>query len=53
MNFKPKAIFLVGMDLYGLGTERKPENVNNIYKGSTGYTYIKRPVDPSYLKAKV
>ena len=27
---------------------QKPENVNNIYKGSTGYTYIKRPVDPSY-----
>ena len=36
------------MDLYGLGKERKPENVNNIYKGTTGYTYIKRPVDPSY-----
>ena len=26
MNFKPKAIFLVGMDLYGLGEARKPEN---------------------------
>ena len=24
MSFKPKAIFLVGMDLYGLGKERKP-----------------------------
>ena len=48
LSFKPKAIFLVGMDLYGLGTEKKPENVNNIYKGSKGYTYIKRPVDPSY-----
>ena len=48
LSFKPKAIFLVGMDLYGLGKERKPENVNNIYKGSKGYTYIKRPVDPSY-----
>ena len=45
---KPKAIFLIAMDLYGLGKERKPENVNNIYKGSKGYTYIKRPVDPSY-----
>ena len=48
MSFKPKAIFLVGMDLWGLGKEQKPENVNNIYKGSTGYTYIKRPVDPRY-----
>ena len=48
MSFKPKAIFLVGMDLWGLGKENKPENVNNIYKGSKGYTYIKRPVDPSY-----
>jgi hypothetical protein len=48
MSFKPKAIFLIGMDLYGLGKENKPSNVNNIYKGSTGYTYIKRPVDPRY-----
>jgi hypothetical protein len=46
MSFKPKAIFLIGMDLWGLGKENKPENVNNIYKGSKGYTYIKRPVDP-------
>ena len=28
--------------------ENKESNVNNIYKGSTGYTYIKRPVDPRY-----
>jgi len=48
MSFKPKAIFLVGMDLWGLGKESKSENVNNIYKGSKGYTYIKRPVDPRY-----
>ena len=48
MSFKPKAVFLVGIDLWGLGKEQKPENVNNIYKGSKGYTYIKRPVDPSY-----
>ena len=48
LSFKPKAIFLIGMDLYGLGKENKPDNVNNIYKGSTGYTYIKRPVDPRY-----
>jgi len=27
-SFKPKAIFLVGMDLYGFGSERIPENVN-------------------------
>ena len=48
MSFKPKAIFLVGMDLWGIGDHKGPNGVNNIYKGSTGYTYIKRPVDPSY-----
>ena len=48
MSFKPKAIFLVGMDLWGIGDHKGPDGVNNIYKGSTGYTYIKRPVDPSY-----
>ena len=31
MSFKPKAIFLVGMDLWGLGDKKEPENVNNIY----------------------
>ena len=36
------------MDLWGLGKESKSQNVNNIYKGSKGYTYIKRPVDPRY-----
>ena len=48
MNFKPKAIFLIAMDLYGIGDKKGPEGVNNIYKGSKGYTYIKRPVDPRY-----
>ena len=48
LTFKPKAIFLVGMDLWGIGDHKGPNGVNNIYKGSTGYTYIKRPVDPSY-----
>ena len=48
MSFKPKAIFLVGMDLYGIGKHKGPEGVNNIYKDTKGYTYIKRPVDPSY-----
>jgi len=33
---------------FKVSKEQKPENVNNIYKGSKGYTYIKRPVDPSY-----
>jgi hypothetical protein len=48
MGFKPKAIFLIAMDLWGIGDHKGPEGVNNIYKGTTGYTYIKRPVDPSY-----
>ena len=42
MQFKPKAVFMIGFDLYA------KKEVNNIYKGSKGYTYIKRPVDPSY-----
>ena len=36
------------MDLYGIWEKKGPEGVNNIYKGSKGYTYIKRPVDPRY-----
>ena len=48
MSFKPKAIFLIGMDLWGIPDKKGPEGVNNLYKGSKGYTYIKRPVDPKY-----
>ena len=48
MTFKPKAIFLIGMDLWGIPDKKGPEGVNNLYKGSKGYTYIKRPVDPKY-----
>jgi hypothetical protein len=48
MNFKPKAIFLIGFDLWGLPEKKGEEGVNNLYKGSKGYTYIKRPVDPRY-----
>jgi hypothetical protein len=44
LTFKPKAIFMLGMDLHPL----KKDKINNIYTGSLGYTYIKRPVDPSY-----
>mgnify|MGYP001356055921 CR=1 FL=1 len=44
LTFKPKAIFMLGFDLHPL-TKDKP---NNMYTGSEGYTYIKRPVDPSY-----
>ena len=43
LTFKPKAIFMLGFDLYDL--EKK---INNMYTGTHGYTYIKRPVDPSY-----
>jgi hypothetical protein len=50
MGFKPKAIFLIAMDLWGIGDKTGPEGVNNIYKGSKGYTYIKRPVDPRYWR---
>jgi len=42
-TFKPKAIFMLGFDLYADG-----KNVNNIYKNTKGYTYIKSAVDPSY-----
>ncbi len=46
-SFKPKAIFMLGFDLYPLpGADQKKDN--NIYRDSKGYTYIKRPVDPSY-----
>jgi len=44
LTFKPKAIFMLGFDLHPI----EKEKVNNIYHGSQGYTYIKRPVDPSY-----
>jgi hypothetical protein len=44
LTFKPKAIFMIGFDLYPINKE----TVNNIYKDTTGYTYIKRPVDPRY-----
>jgi hypothetical protein len=43
LTFKPKAIFMIGYDLYDADGD-----VNNMYKGSTGYQYIKRPVDPKY-----
>ena len=42
--FKPKAIFMIGFDLYGLPNK----GVNNVYKNTTGYDYIKSAVDPSY-----
>jgi hypothetical protein len=35
---------MLGFDLYPID-QKTP---NNIYNGSKGYTYIKRPVDPSY-----
>ena len=44
LTFKPKAIFMLGFDLHPL----EKNKINNIYTGSEGYTYIKRPVDPSY-----
>ena len=44
LTFKPKAIFMLGFDLHPL----EKDKINNIYTGSKGYTYIKRPVDPSY-----
>ena len=44
LNFKPKAIFMLGFDLHPI----EKGKVNNIYNGSEGYTYIKKPVDPSY-----
>lgn len=44
LTFKPKAVFVIGFDLYPL----QKDVVNNVYKNSQGYTYIKKPVDPSY-----
>jgi len=44
LNFKPKVIFMIGFDLHAA----EKDKVNNIYKNSKGYEYIKRPVDPSY-----
>ncbi len=44
LTFKPKAIFMIGFDLH----PTKKDIVNNIYKDTKGYEYIKRPVDPSY-----
>jgi len=43
LTFKPKAIFMLGFDLYD-----REKKINNMYTGTHGYTYIKRPVDPSY-----
>ena len=43
MTFKPKAIFMIGFDLYD-----RDKKINNMYTGTHGYTYITRPVDPSY-----
>jgi hypothetical protein len=44
LTFKPKAIFMLGFDLYS----SDKSTPNNMYTGSEGYTYIKRAVDPSY-----
>ena len=44
LTFKPNAIFMLGFDLHPI----EKDVVNNLYKGTEGYTYIKRPVDPSY-----
>ena len=44
LKYKPKAIFMLGFDLHPI----EKDKVNNMYHGSQGYTYIKRPVDPSY-----
>ena len=44
LTFKPKAIFMLGFDLHPLEKDR----INNMYTGSEGYRYIKRPVDPRY-----
>ena len=44
LTFKPKAIFMIGFDLFPF----EKDKVNNIYHNSEGYQYIKRPVDPSY-----
>ncbi len=44
-TFRPKAIFMIGFDLWQLPGQKED---NNIYRNSKGYEYIKRPVDPSY-----
>jgi len=44
LTFKPKAIFMLGFDLHPL----EKDKINNMYHGSDGYTYHKKPVDPSY-----
>ncbi len=44
LTFKPKAIFMLGYDLYPIDKDTP----NNLYTGTEGYTYIKRGVDPSY-----
>jgi hypothetical protein len=44
LTYRPKVIFMVGFDLVPL----EKDVVNNIYKDSKGYEYIKRPVDPRY-----
>ena len=44
LTFKPKAIFMLGFDLHPV----EKNKVNNLYNGSEGYTYHKKPVDPSY-----
>jgi len=43
LTYKPKAIFMIGFDLHSIN-----KKVNNIYKDTKGYQYIKRPVDPRY-----
>jgi len=43
LSYKPKVVFMIGFDLHSTNNE-----VNNIYKNTTGYQYIKRPVDPRY-----
>jgi len=44
LTFKPKVIFMVGFDLYSF----EKGKVNNVYKDTKGYEYIKREVDPKY-----
>ena len=44
LTFRPKVVFMIGFDLHPV----EKDVVNNIYKETKGYAYIKRPVDPSY-----
>ena len=46
-SFRPKAVFMIGFDLYPLPNSDQKKD-NNIYRDTKGYTYIKKPVDPSY-----